>query len=220
MARVCKSVGKGWRRDGHRNQTPAFTLPLSALWSTSTSCVFLGGLHAAPLLRPVAIDLYFCLFYPTQQAAWGRCGEAWMLRLFCQQSCRRCACPLGGAVAAPALSALTGVGTLAVTAADELAPSAAAATPPAAAPADGASAPAANSTTPGSSALAAKESAAASPAANSTAASPSAVGSESLQQQMVDPLFEALASFAPANDSGGCGVGPGGCRTDVLNFLW
>lgn len=136
-----------------------------------------------------------------------------MLRLFCQQSCRRCACPISGVVSVPALSLPTGGGgALAVTAAGEPAAGAAgAAAPPTAAATDGASAPAAAATA-----------ASPSPAANSSAASPLPAASGTPQQQLVDPLFDALASLAPANgtaDGGGGGGGPGGCRTDVLNFL-
>ncbi|PRW32690.1 General transcription factor 3C polypeptide 5 [Chlorella sorokiniana] len=146
-----------------------------------------------------------------QQAAWGKCGEAWMLRLFCQQSCRRCACPFGSAATIPA-SALS-----AIAAGSDSSPAVTAAAEPAAATAAAATPPAADS-------AAASPTASPSPAANSSATSPPAASSESPQQQLVDPLFDALESFASANaaanDSGGGGeAGPGSCRTDVLNFL-
>lgn len=144
-----------------------------------------------------------------------------MLRLFCQQSCRRCACPFSSttALALPLSGAVngssSGVGSgsaLAVTASAEPAAAAPPATSPAAAVlSNGGSAPAFNSSASSQS-----------PAANSSAASPPPASSETPQQQMVDHLFDALQSFASANaanDSSAGDSGPGGCRTDVLNFL-
>ena len=150
-----------------------------------------------------------------------------MLRLFCQQSCRRCACPFGSATA-PALPLNWDTGGSssppAVTAVAEQAAAASAADPPSPA-ANGSSARAADGTalavSSGPTAGGTAAAAAPSPTANSSAPSPPSAGSDTPQQQMVDPLFDALQSFVSANaanDSGG-GAVPGSCRTDVLNLL-
>ena len=151
-----------------------------------------------------------------------------MLRLFCQQSCRRCACPFGGttALALPLGGVVNGGGSS--TGGSGSAPAVTAAAEPTSAPPVAASptgAPAVNSSGPSQSPAANNSSAASPPpAANSSAASAPPASSETPQQQMVDPLFDALQSFASANGaandtSGGGDSGPGGCRTDVLNFL-